>query len=215
MTTEELIHRLSNGLSPKPRIWPFWGVLSVWLVTSIFYVSLMVIFFGPLRPGVEAQLALPSRFSFEMLFGSAAVVCWAVAALAQSVPGLYPRWPIRLGWIFLAVWLVHFVVGYVSPSLEPSMLGKREHCAFEAYIYSLPPTLLMIWLQQRRFPLNPLRAAVYAAVAAATIPALAMQVACMYEPTHILINHVFPILLLAFIVGVVAFAIVRIWKTDD
>ncbi len=212
MNTKDLINSLSNDLSPVPRIWPFWNVLAVWLISSIFYVGVMILLFGPLRPGVEAQLAFPSRFSFEMLFGVAAMFCWATAAFADSVPGLYPRWPIRLGWMFLGIWLLHFIVGIVSPSLEPSMLGKREHCASEAYIYSLPPTLLMIWLQQRRYPLIPLRAAVYAAVAAATIPALAMQVACMYEPTHILANHVLPILILATCVGIAVFPITHYFR---
>ena len=97
------------------------------------------------------------------------------------------------------------------------MLGKREHCAAEAYLYSLPPALLMFWMQRQRFPLNPLRAAIYGAIAAAMLPALAMQVACMYEPTHILQNHVFPILVLAGVVGAVAFTIIRFSKqgTDD
>ena len=153
---------------------------------------------------------MPSRFSIEMLFGAAAIVCWAIAGLADSIPGLYPRWPIRLAWMFLGIWLLHFIIGFVSPSLEPSMIGKRDHCSSEAYIYSLPPTLLMIWLQRRRFSLNPLRASIYAAMAAAIIPAVAMQVACMYEPTHILVNHVFPILVLATGVGTAAFLITRL-----
>jgi hypothetical protein len=152
-----------------------------------------------------------------MLFGGAALVFWAIAALSDSIPGLYRRWPIRLSWFFFIIWLLHFVGGYVSPSLEPSMLGKREHCAAEAYLYSLPPALLMFWMQRQRFPLNPLRAAIYGAIAAAMLPALAMQVACMYEPTHILQNHVFPILVLAGVVGAVAFTIIRFSKqgTDD
>lgn len=215
MNTEELIHRLSEDLSPTPQIWSFWRVVVIWLVVSIGYVSMMILLLGPLRTGVAAQLELPSRFSTEMLFGGAALVFWAIAALAESIPGRYRRWPIRLSWFFFIAWLLHFVVGYVSPSLEPSMLGKREHCALEAYLYSLPPTLLMYWMQRRRFPLKPIRAAVYGAVAAALLPALAMQVACMYEPTHILQNHVFPILVLASVVGVVSFGIVRFSKTTS
>ena len=169
MNTNQLIRQLSEGLARTPTVWPFWTVLAIWLVASVAYVGMMILLFGPLRPGFDAQLELPSRFAFEMLFGMAAVVGWAIAALAESIPGLYPRWPIRLGWVLLSIWLLHFVVGYASPSLEPSMLGKREHCALEAFIYSLPPTLLMVWLQQRRFPLNRVRAAIYASVAAATI----------------------------------------------
>jgi len=89
VNTEELIHRLSEDLSPTPQIWSFWRVLVIWLVVSIGYVSMMILLLGPLRTGVAAQLELPSRFSIEMLFGAAALVFWAIAALAESIPGRY------------------------------------------------------------------------------------------------------------------------------
>ena len=50
MKTEELIQRLSGGLSPTPQVWPFWRVLLVWLLVSSAYVAVMILLLGPYEP---------------------------------------------------------------------------------------------------------------------------------------------------------------------
>jgi hypothetical protein len=197
--TEDLITQLSGSLAAAPRLWPLRWVTGWWIAGSLVYVCTLTWLLGPFRPGVAEQLSSHPRFALEMALGFGTLVCMAIAAFRDAVPGLDSRLPRRIGWILAAGWLGNILAGYVAPMLEPSMLGKREHCALEAYLCSLPPTLVAIWLQRRRFPLEPRRSATQAALAAGMMPAVLMQVACMYEPSHILEGHVLP-------VGVIALA---------
>ena len=72
-------------------------------------------------------------------------------------------------------------------------------------LYSVPPLVWLIYLQRQRYVLEPVRAVGHAALAAGLLPALMMQIACMYEPSHILSFHVLPVVILA------AFAIGLTW----
>ena len=81
------------------------------------------------------------------------------------------------------------------PALEPSMLGKREHCVVETFLFALPPACLALLLSRRFFPLRPVYSAFLFCLAAAMLPALYMQLACMYVPAHILQMHILPGLL--------------------
>lgn len=209
MKTEDLINELSSGLTAAPSLNSLRWVVSLWLVGSLVYVWTLTWLLGPFRPGVSEQLASHPRFVLEMVFGVGAFVCLAIAAFRDAVPGFDSRLPRTLGWMLAVGWLSNFLAGYFAPMLEPSMLGKREHCALEAYLYSLPPTLVAIWLQRHRFPLEPVRAATLAALAAGMMPAVIMQLACMYEPTHILQGHVLPAGLLALATWLVSFALAR------
>ena len=197
MKDHELIAELKADLTPV-RV-PARPLLagSIWLTLSMVYVALLSLALGPYRSGFIEQLFDAPRFSAEMLMGTAALICFASAAVTESIPGNDARWLRRAGWVLGLGWLSQFFIGYGLPALEPSMLGKREHCAFEAYLYSVPPLLGMLWLQRRRYVLRPVRAMLYGAIAAGMVPALMMQLACMYEPSHILLFHVLPVGILA------------------
>ena len=59
-------------------------------------------------------------------------------------------------------------------------------------------------LARRLYPLRYLRTAMTVGLAAGMLPALYMQMACMYEPSHILGLHLLPGLSMALIGGVIA-----------
>jgi hypothetical protein len=201
---DDLIAKLSNDLDPVRRPWPPGATAAAWLLVSACYVLVVMAALGPFRSGFAEQLTSTPRFALEMALGVAAAVCFVGAAFRASVPGYDTRGMTRLAWVLTAGWLGHFALGFDYPVLEPSMEGKRDHCVYEAYLYSVPTVLAAIWLQRRRYPLKPLQAALHAALAAALIPAIAMQIACMYEPGHILAFHVLP-------VGVLAGCVVIAW----
>ena len=209
MNDDELIHSLKNDLLPVRRPWPPGRVALFWLLASGAYALVLAALLGPFRPGFEAQLLTAPRFALEMLTGLGALVCFLVTALAESIPGAASRWIRFAGWALFAGWLGQFVIGFVSPALEPSMLGKRDLCVWEAYLYSVPPLLVLVRLQWRRFVLEPRSAVLHASLAAGILPALVMQIACMYEPVHALSFHVLPIALLAIAAVLVADLLVR------
>lgn len=209
MTTDRLISELGSQLTPSPSRRPIWQITLLWLTLSAAYVATTMLVLGPFRPGSLLQLADHPRFALENAFGAAAIVFWALSAFFGSVPGMATRWYKILGLTFLGLWVANFVFGYVSPALEPSMFGKRGHCALEAYLYSVPPTLAAIWIQARRYALEPVRSAVHAALAAGMIPAVLMQLACMYAPTHILQHHALPVAVVAVATGAIVYGIGR------
>ena len=209
MKTDELIVRLKDDLTPVAPIAPLMAVMAVWLAASVVYVAVLTGLLGPFRPGAAEQFLTHPRFLVEMLLGFGAMLAFAVVCFAKAVPGREQGWRLPAAWLLLVAWVGHFVFGYQFPVLESSMVGKREHCGWEAYLYSVPPMLAAVWLQRRRFPLNPVHAAAYAAIAAGMMPALIMQIACMYEPGHILRFHVAPIGILAGVTAVAMYVVAR------
>ena len=193
MDENTLIESLKADLTPVRPAGVISGVGLVWLLLSIVYVLALGAALGPFRPGFADQLANAPRFSLEMILGLAALGSFLLVALLESVPGRNARRLRGIGWLLLAAWLAQFLIGFVAPALEPSMHGKRDHCVWEAYLYSVPPLLGLLYLQRRRYVLEPVRAVLHAALAAGLLPALMMQIACMYEPGHILAFHVLPI----------------------
>jgi hypothetical protein len=89
-----------------------------------------------------------------------------------------------------------YVYGLVSPAMDPSQAGHRSNCFAETLIFALPPLAFGLVLLRRRAVLEPGLAAGLAAVAAASLPALTMQLACMYDPLHTLAMHLSPLLIL-------------------
>jgi hypothetical protein len=196
-TREQLLDSLASELTPVVRP-PAPGLLySTWLVASAAYVVLLTWLLGPIRPVALQQLLTVPRFSLEMLVGTVAACALAALAFRSAVPGSLSR---GFAWGALGVlllWLANFVLGIAIPTLEPSMLGKRDHCYLETFLYALPPLVGALYWQQRLYPMSPRRAAMLAGLAAGMLPALYMQIACMYESVHILAFHVGPALLVA------------------
>ncbi|MEM8766364.1 MAG: NrsF family protein [Pseudomonadota bacterium] len=193
MKDKELIATLAADLKPVSPAAPVGVTLLLWLLVSSLYVVSLTLLFGPFRPGAFYALVYVPRYGFELLLGVGAFVAFARVALAEAVPGIDVRWWRRIAWVLLAGWLLQFLLAFNWPMLEPTMLGKRLHCAWESYLYSVPPLLYLVRLQRQRYPLQPQRAVFHAALAAGLLPALIMQLACMYEPSHVLLFHVLPV----------------------
>jgi hypothetical protein len=64
-------------------------------------------------------------------------------------------------------------------------------------LFSLPSFVLLLYFARRLMPLWPRTTGAIAGAAAAAIPAAWMQFACMYVPSHILLEHIGPMFLFA------------------
>jgi len=126
------------------------------------------------------------------VLGVVAIGWLGLAAFRAAVPGALTRRFAVAGFVLLALWLAQYVVGLVNPALQPSDLGERHRCYLETAVYALAPILAGVFLVRRLYPLRYLRTAMSLALAAGMIPALYMQIACMYEPSHILQFHILP-----------------------
>lgn len=189
---DRLIENLSRNLAPVAPASNVNRVALAWLVSSAVFVVAITQLVDPVRPGAFSQLLAEPRFLLETLLGVAAIACTALFAFRSAVPGELTRKFAVAGIVLMALWLAQYVVGLASPALEPSEWGKRPFCYLETMIYAMPPILAAVILARRRYPLHYTRTAMSLALTAGMIPALFMQVACMYVPSHILLFHILP-----------------------
>jgi len=151
-----------------------------------------------MRPGFIGQLLASPQFAIETLLGFVAGGIAIQTAFALGIPGWgSPRRRIALSLGLLAFWAGTYIYGLVDPALEPSMLGKRPHCLIEVLIYGAPITIAGVLLLRRLAPLGRWSTGFVVGAAAGAIPALLMQVACIYVPSHILLYHIAPALAVA------------------
>lgn len=205
---DELIANLSRDLkpvSPAPNI----NILAMlWVLASAIFVVAVTHMTGPVRPGAFSQLASEPRFLLESLLGIAAIFWTSLLAFRAAIPGSLSRKFAAAGFVLMALWLSQYVIGLFSAALEPSVLGKRSHCFTETLVYSLPPIVIGLFLIRRLYPMRFVQNAMYISLAAAMLPALYMQLACMYEPSHILGFHILP----ALVMVLAGAAIAAIWR---
>ncbi|MGD9265114.1 MAG: NrsF family protein [Lysobacterales bacterium] len=193
---KKLISELSSGLEPVAKPRDINRLAVGWFMLAALFVVAVTLLFAPIRPGAIGQLAAEPRFLLETLLGLVSIAWVSLAAFRAAIPGALNRRFMAGGLILVALWLANYVIGFVSPALEPSSLGKRGHCAAETMIYSLPVILAGMAVVFRHYPLQPVKAGMLVGLAAGMLPALFMQIACMYEPAHILGYHVLPGLLM-------------------
>jgi hypothetical protein len=205
---DELIASLSRDLAPVSRAPDVNGLAMAWFLLSAAYVVVVTHLLGPIRPGAFSQLASEPRFLLETLLGLLAIAWASLVAFRAAVPGALGRRFATVGLVLMSLWLAQYVFGLVNPALEPSTLGKRGHCYLETMIYALPPILIALFFVRRLYPLRYIRTSMSIGLAAGMLPALYMQLACMYEPSHILTLHVLPGLAMVLIGA----AIAALWR---
>jgi len=189
---EQLIEQLSRDLPPVRRSPSVNALATAWLISSAVLVVVLTHLAGPVRTGAVGQLAAEPRFLLETLLGVVSIAWIGIAAFRAAVPGALTRRFAMAASVLLVLWLAQYVVGLVSPALEPSDLGERHLCYLETATYALAPILAGVFLVRRLYPLRYVRTAMALALAAGMIPALYMQIACMYVPSHVLAFHILP-----------------------
>ena len=200
-----LISGLSSGVAPVSPPRNIDLIALAWFLLSTLFVVLVTLLIDPIRPGALMQLASKPRFLLETMLGVTAILWVSLAAFRSAIPGALTGRFATAGLFLIALWLIQYVIGLVSPALEPSTLGDRHHCWLEAIIYSLPVTVAGLSVVHRKYPLRPVRAGLFVGLVAGMLPALFMQLACMYEPLHIIMFHILPGLLMAAVsVGIAA-----------
>ena len=208
---DELITDLSRDLHPVRRAPKVNRLASAWFGLGAAFVVTVTWLVGPVRPGAFSQLLAEPRFLLETLLGVAAIFWTGLLAFRSAVPAALTRRFAVAGAVLMLSWLAQYVFGLVDPALEPSELGKRGFCSLEVMAYSTPLIVVALFMVRRLYPLSFVRTALSVGLAAGMMPALYMQLACMYEPTHILSFHVLPGLSMALAAAAVALA----WRPQN
>lgn len=203
---DKLIADLSRDLAPVRRAPGTDRLAAAWIGLGAVFVVAASYLAGPVRPGAFSQLLAEPRFLLEMALGVLAIFWTGLLAFRSAVPAALTRRFAATGSVLMAAWLAQYVFGLVDPALEPSELGKRGLCSLEVMAYSTPLILVALFLVRRLYPLSFVRTALAAGLAAGMLPAWYMQLACMYEPVHILSFHVLPGLSMALVAAALASA---------
>lgn len=193
--SKSLAATLSHQLEPvsfwqRPRT-----LLLSWLLLTVLVVSGMSLAYAPWRPGALDQLTSVPRFTLEIVFalGGACTLAWV--AVQSAVPGALR--PGRVLLLFIAAWvpwLALLLLGLADPALTPSMAGKREDCYLEVMVESLPPLTLGLLMLRRLYVLRGVRTGILLGAASGMVPALLMQLSCMYLVDHAWTHHLAPVL---------------------
>lgn len=190
---QRLIAELSADLRPVPKPAGSAAVVALWLFGAGAFSVLVLLLDGPFRIGSLHQLIVSPRFLLENLLGVVTIVALGMAGLRLAIPAITPlrarvAWPL----VLLVAWLALYAYGFHAPSLPPSMDGKRAHCVLEAAVVGLPALLWGLWLARRWWPLHGTWTGCLLGFASGAMPALLMQLACMYSPSHIFLYHLLP-----------------------
>jgi hypothetical protein len=196
--SRQLIRELAEGLEPVRAVPSPLALTAAWLAGSWLFVTVAMLLVAPMRPGFLGDLQESPRFALETLLGVAAGFCAIGTAFAMAIPGPVSsarRLALALGGLLL--WAGAYVYGLHDPALEPSMAGKRPTCVYEVVLWGAPVMLAGLAVMRRMAPLDRVATGVIVGAASGAIPALLMQIGCMYEPAHILSYHLAPVIVLA------------------
>lgn len=189
---DQLLDQLVAELpATKPRFHVY-PLLMVWIGVAWVFTVVMTLMQAPLRNGWADQLSSSPQFLLEMLVGFFAIVLVALVGFQKAVPGLSRRvlWSATIA--LAVLWLGMLFAETILPPFEASMAGKRAHCYLEVVGYSIPLMLLGFFFAKKGFVLNWPITGLYIGLASGFVPALLMQIACMYNPTHALECHILP-----------------------
>ncbi len=200
----ELQERLVAELRPVARAASPPRALALWLACSALAVAAATLAVGPLRPGALQALVAVPRFALDCALGALAAGAGMLAALRLSTPGADPRGAaLRAALVAQGLWIALHLWGLVDPALPAAAPAVARSCASDVPLYALAPMGLALLLLRRRAALERFPAAFAAALASAALPALAMQLGCVYEPQHALALHLAPALAFAAVGGAV------------
>lgn len=189
---DSMIESLSKDLQPVATSVAVDSQAMLWMMLTVIYVIFVTQWLGPIRVDAFDQMVAVPRFFVESLLGLTAIIMLALAAFRAAVPGRLRPWFAISSLALLALWIANYAYGLIEPALAPSMAGKRELCWLQTATMTLPPIIAAVVLTRRLYPLSPLKTVFLFSLAAGMIPALYMQIACMYIPEHILSHHILP-----------------------
>ena len=196
---ESLTNAIVDDLSPVTPVPDRRKLLLLWTMITVIFVPLSIILSGPLRHGYVDQISNHPLFLLEVISAFLISPLAAFLAMKLMVPGELPnnsrRVLIPVGLLLLYFgWLVMRIF---NPSIPPSSEGSRPHCSLEIFAFSLLPMISLLYFLSKGAVMRPKITGILVGIAG-TIPSAAfMYISCRYDPTHIILFHFFPVLMMA------------------
>ncbi len=192
----DFLSALVADLSPVRPVPSTLRAVSTWAVVAVPLAASLTALGGPLRDGVLSDLSTP-RLALEFVLGISALIALGIGGFEAALPGGARRAAALVPGLLLgAAWLGVALGGFGLDGPAVSMLGKREHCFLHGVAIAAVPALHGVRLVRARTVGPDPIAGLWVGLAAGALPALAMQLACMYDPGHALRFHFTPILVM-------------------
>lgn len=205
MSESDLVDALVEDLEPVRPAASWLKAMLSWCLVSWAIVGGAILASGPLRDEILADLMGSPRFALEIVLGFSAGLAAIWAGLELGVPGAPPAKRLWTPPILLfGAWVLAIAYGLIHPSGPATMDGKRVHCFMQTLLVSLPPYTVALYFLHSRIVYARTPAGLLIGAAAAAIPALWMHVACQAEPSHVLMYHLSPILIVGLLGALVA-----------
>jgi hypothetical protein len=152
------------------------------------------------RPGFWGQLSQYWRLDVELAAGMALSLLAFYILFASNIPGKKIDPGIYLtAFISLFIFTGAVVASFLITSPEASSIGARLFCEVEVLIYGGLSLGGFLFLTRRGLLVSDWPINLLLGISAGLIPALIMQLACMYDPRHALIYHFGPVVLLGLV----------------
>ncbi len=213
MATDDLIDALVRDLEPVSPLSLPGERLRRWMMASVAVGAASVAVLG--RRGDLASTIFTQPFLAHIAFLTLAAVSSAAAALALAIPGEPLRsWRRAAPVVALGAWLA-WLAGELMPLLAAggaAWPAAGWGCIAKAFAIGATPGLLLAVMVGRGAPTDVRATVTFAALAAAAVGALGVELTCPLDgPTHLLLWHAGPVMvvvLLAALFGRAAFAAV-------
>ena len=199
MRTEDLIADLAGGVTPVRPLPPPSRRAVSWLAVAVVVAAAAVAYFGA-RRDVMVRLSQPDYLWTALLALTTSVLA-VIATLELSVPGAERTLQLRrLTLAVLALWALTTVWAVVE-SGQGLPFTTDPHwpaCFARVVLVSLVPAGVLFTMARRAAPLRLGWTAAFAAAAAASMAALAVQIACPVDSAgHVFLGHFVPVMVIA------------------
>lgn len=209
MDKNKLIKELTADLKEFSTVKSSIQVALIWTFSAFILVIGIALVISPFRSGVVSQLASSPRFALEVFFGILIVFLASWSVLAKSIPGEEAK-PLIIKLIALVTAVSLLIIySFANPALSVSMIGKRSSCLTEGLVYGMALSTSLLFLAKNRAPFSLTQIAILSSVASTSLTAVIMHLSCMYEPLHILIYHISPVLIISIFSIVIARVVIR------
>lgn len=192
--TANLIDSLCVDVAPVRRVWDPSLRFVLWFSITLCYSLVLIVLVGSFRPAVFEQLLLYPRLLIESCIGMLAGIVAGYAAFESMVPGI--RWDLKKKLLILLpaiIFALLSIYGIFNPILLPSWSGWRPGCELEILAYGTLPVLLCFILALRSAPTNSGWTGFLIGLAAFTPAMVGINLACAYDPIHIVFFHLLPV----------------------
>ncbi|MGH1471339.1 MAG: NrsF family protein [Cellvibrionaceae bacterium] len=192
ISREQLVEQLTADLPASKQRFNVYILLLGWVSLAWLFSISLTLFQAPLRPSWFEQLTTSPQFILEMSLGFSVIVLVALVTFQKAVPGL-SRASLFWGTLVVTIlWITTLLAEIYYPPFAPSMEGKRALCDLEVVAYSLPLMFFGFLVLKKGFVLNWTLVGFGIGLVSGFIPAVLMQLACMYDPSHALQCHILP-----------------------